>query len=349
MEENADIATTTPLQVANPSLSTIKLQTDTPVSLYQPSEASSVSFAEEEEKSFETTSRDHLNAFLASRDVSPIRHSLVTSWDSASERTKRLYTRKARQVVDACLQEIAPKDHQHLLDKVVNDHRACENIDSILLEALTECYNNANHWSTRRQILSIIADKVSYKELQKWIPDISRYRYNIARHHRLLHGRGSVVPVHSTARIHVSPEKLDHFLSFITSAHIVQDLPFGEKSLKLSSNVQVKVPNVIRTMIPAQIVKQYESHCNESGFSPMSTSTLCRILNVCSASVRKSLQGLDNFSAEGAKAFEELQEIVEKLGDECGKGLTWAKKQNEELKKAKRYLKTDYKVMCSSQ
>ena len=243
---------------------------------------------------------------MALRDVSPIRHSLVTSWDSGSERTKRLYTRKARQVVDACLQEIAPKDRQHLLDKVVNDHRACDNIDSTLLEALTECYNNANHWSTRRQILSIIADKVSYKELQKWIPDISRYRYNIGRHHRLLHGRGSVVPAHSTTRIHVPPEKLDHFLSFITSAHIVQDLPFGEKSLKLSSNVQIKVPNVIRTMIPAQIIKQYESHCNESGFSPMSRSTLCRILNVCSASVRKSLQGLDNFSAEGIKAFEEM-------------------------------------------
>ena len=245
---------------------------------------------------------------------------------------------------------IFPKDHQHLLDKVVNDHRACGNIDSTLLEALTECYNNANHWSTRRQILSIIADKVyrtkNYKNGYQTYPGII---INIARHHRLLHGRGSVVLVHSTTRIHVPPEKLDHFLSFITSAHIVQDVPFGEKSLKLSSNVQINVPNGIRTMIPAQIVKQYESHCNESGFSPMSRSTLCRILNVCSASVRKSLQGLDNFSAEGAKAFEEMQEIIEKLGDECGKGVTWAKKQNEELKKAKRYLKTDYKVMCPSQ
>jgi hypothetical protein len=346
MDKEAKIKTQ--LNVATPTAHTTKLQVDTPVSIYQPSEALSISFTEEEEKFRETTARDHLNAFLASRDVSPIRHSLVTSWDSASERTKRLHTRKARQVVDACLEEIAPHDHQHLLDIVVNDHRACNNVDSTLLEALTECYNNASHWSTRRQILSIIADKVSYKDLQKWIPNISRYRYNIARHHRLLHGRGSVVPVHSSARIHVLPEKLDHFLSFITSAHIVQDLPFGEKSLKLSSNVQIKVPNIIRTMIPAQIVKQYESHCNESGFSPMSRSTLCRILNVCSASVRKSLQGLDNFSAEGAKAFEELQEIIEKLGDECGKGLTWAKKQNEKLKKAKRYLKTDYKVMYPS-
>lgn len=32
--------------------------------------------------------------------------------------------------------------------------------------------------------------------------------------------------------------------------------------------------------------------------------------------------------------------IIEKLGDECGKGLTWAKEQNEKLIKAKRYLKT---------
>lgn len=346
MEDDSEITFKTPLNVATPSAAAPKLQVDTPGSLYQPSEATSVSFTEEgEDTLFEATPREHLNEFLVSRDVSPIRHSLVTPWDAASDRTKRLHTRKAKQVVDACLKEIAPQDHQHLLESVVSAHRDCDNIDYTLLEALTECYNNADHWSVRRQILSIIADKVTYNDLLKWIPDLSRYRYNIARHHRLLHGRGAVVPVHPTTRIHIPPEKLDHFLTFITSSHIVQDLPFGEKSLKLSSNVQVKVPNIVRTMIPAQIVKQYESLCSESGFSPMSRSTLFRILNVCSASVRKSLQGLDNFSSEGAKAFEDLQVIIEKLGDECGKGLTWAKEQNEKLKKAKRYLKTDYKVM----
>ena len=52
-----------------------------------------------------------------------------------------------------------------------------------------------------------------------------------------------------------------------------------------------------------------------------------------------------NFSTDELKRLKKF----EKLGDECGKGLTWAKKQNEELKKAKRYLKTDYKVMCPSQ
>jgi hypothetical protein len=251
-------------------------------------------------------------------------------------RTKRYHSRKAKQVINACLEEIAPKDHQQLLNLVCSTYNTSENIDFTLLDALTECYNNASHWSTRRQILSIIADKVSYKELQRWIPDLSRYRYNIARHHRLLHGRGSVVPTLPSTRMYVPPEKLDHFLSFITSTHVVQDLPFGEKSLKLSSNTEIKVPNVIRTMIPEQVVRQYESYCNES--------TLCRVLSVCSASVRKSLQGLDYFSAEGAKAFEDLEAIVEKLGDEYGKVLTWAKQQNEKLKQSKRYLKSDYKV-----
>ena len=65
---------------------------------------------------------------------------------------------------------------------------------------------------------------------------------------------------------------------------------------------------------------------------------------VCSASVRKSLQGLDYFSADGAKAYDDLEEIVQKLGDEHGASLTWAKHQSEKLKKSKRYLKTDYKV-----
>ena len=104
------------------------------------------------------------------------------------------------------------------------------NLDSTLMEAIKECDANADHWSTRRQILSVVADKISFKEIKTWIPDLSRYRYNIAPHHRLLHGRGAVVPISTSTRMYVEPEKLDHFLSFITSTHIVQDLPFGEKS-----------------------------------------------------------------------------------------------------------------------
>ena len=200
-------------------------------SIYEPS------FAEEKT----VTPREKLNKFLISRDISPIRHSLETPWAEASERTKRLYTRKVRQVVNACLDEIVPGETETLLSSLVKSELDESAIDSSLMECLAECYNNADHWSSRRQILSIMADKVNFKDLQRWIPNLSRYRFNIARHHLLLHGRGANVQSVKGTRMYHAPEKLDHFLSFITSTHIIQDCItwstkpyFIEKSFELN-------------------------------------------------------------------------------------------------------------------
>ena len=54
---------------------------------------------------------------------------------------------------------------------------------------------------------------------------------------------------------------------------------------------------------------------------------------------------MDYIAATGAQAFDELEDIVNKIGDDFAKGLTWVKEINTKLKKAKRYFKTDYKVM----
>ncbi|KAJ7348759.1 hypothetical protein OS493_039235, partial [Desmophyllum pertusum] len=53
---------------------------------------------------------DALNTYLVSRDVSPIRSQLQTSWEEASGRTKRYYTRKAKQGVAAVVQDITPHE-----------------------------------------------------------------------------------------------------------------------------------------------------------------------------------------------------------------------------------------------
>ncbi|XP_068692478.1 uncharacterized protein [Montipora foliosa] len=151
-------------------------------------------------------------------------------------------------------------------------------LDVTLIDALAECYNNTSHWSTRRQILPIIADKASFQTLQRWIPGLTRYRFKIARHHRLLHGRGSVISPPCHSRMYVAAGKLDDFLDFITSAHIVQDLPFGERTLKLSSKEKIIVPNVARSAIPERIVQQYDPFCSEDDFVPMGRSTLLRFL-----------------------------------------------------------------------
>ena len=65
-------------------------------------------------------------------------------------------------------------------------------------------------------------------------------------------------------------------------------------------------------------MKQYQQYCLETNFSPLSRSTLLRILEVYKASVGKSLQGLWRDS------LDDLLEAVEKLGD-LGMGMSWAK------------------------
>ena len=85
-----------------------------------------------------------------------------------------------------------------------------EDVDLALLESLVECYKNATQWHTRCQILSIMVDKVSFKSLQRLIPTLTHYRFKIAKHHLLLHGRGCSVPRPTQMRMYVSPEMVDH-------------------------------------------------------------------------------------------------------------------------------------------
>ena len=224
-----------------------------------PSDTESLQESFQERTPFDT-SRLELNNFLASRDKSPIRSSLSTPWDDAGERTKRYYVKKASEVVAESLKVIAGEESDKLWETLVSSRAmkhhftlassGTEDVDLALLESLVECYNNATQWDTRRQILSIMVDKVSFKSLQRWIPNLTHYRFKIAKQHLLLYGRGCSAPRPIQKRMCVSPEMIDHFISFITSQHIVQDLPFGQKHLSLSSGQVLEVPNVIRALIP---------------------------------------------------------------------------------------------------
>ena len=83
------------------------------------------------------------------------------------------------------------------------------NVDETLMAALSECYGAASNWATRRQILSIMADKVRYKTLLKYVPDLTKYRYTEAKRHCLTHGRGMPVLHERAPRRDVSPCRLN--------------------------------------------------------------------------------------------------------------------------------------------
>ena len=109
---------------------------------------------------------DHLNNLLIRRDISPVRCVLRSPWNETSERTKREHTRKAKQALSVVLGEIAPNEVNGLWKALTssscrNNGRNDESVDESLMKALADCYNNANAWDTRRQILSYMADKTA--------------------------------------------------------------------------------------------------------------------------------------------------------------------------------------------
>jgi len=294
--------------------------------------------------------RHKLNKFLSTCGVDEVKQPKKL-FSCLNVRTQHIHLSKASESIVAVLEVIAPGDAAALWEalkrsKLVEYAIPVEDIDQadkVYLEALAETYQHAVGWDTRRQVLSIMADLVPFSTIQQYLPGITRYRVKSARHHKLLHGRGAPVPITRCTRMRISPTQLDHFLTFITSPHVIQDLPFGQRYLSLSHGKILETPNVIRTMINQRIVDQYSQFCSEAHFKPFSPSTMQRILSSCSATVRKSLQGLDYIAAEGTKAFDDLTYIAGKLVDhgvdrQTGTGL------EKSFKEGKQYLKTDYKV-----
>ena len=230
---------------------------------------------------------------------------LTSPWEQTRPRSKRRHLKQAGEAIGNVLNILAPGEADKLWIELQQSNivNKCLGIDldqvqSEIINGLVECYHNAATWDTKRQILSIMADKLTVPQLQSLIPGLSPHKVSIARKHAMEHGRGMPVSPQHTPRMKLDIQKLDHFLTFITSGHVVQDLPFGEKILKLSTGETLRVPNVIRTMIPERIILQYEQYCIETGFTPIRRTTLRMILMECSASIRKSLQGLDYYAVE---------------------------------------------------
>ena len=185
-----------------------------------------------------------------------------------------------------------------------------------------------------------MADFVPYTVIQRYLPNITEYRVKTAMQHAIMFGRGTPVTMSKSPRMRVNEEQFDHFLTFITGPYVIQDLPFGEKTLILADGTVVETPNIIRTLVPERIMAQYKQYCGEIEFTPFSRSTMLRILSSCSATVRRSFHGLDYIAADGGKAFDELIAMLLKVS--CDR--TWVDRWKRALMEAKQYIKSDYKV-----
>lgn len=273
------------------------------------------------------------------------------SYKDLSHRVKLRYINLARFLFTSIASFIAMDDREIFIRTVCNDMnkeysdvkldgKFCQ-----ILRGVSEAYSNVPTWQSRREILSIVAPKIPLKVLQLFIPGLTEFRFSAARFHAVKYGMGSRVIEKVRATQRFDEHQVAHFVDFIISPHVCIDLPFGEKTLKLSSGEELYVPNTIRNMVPTRIIDQYFLYCEEmcENFEPLARNSLLTILDVCKASTRKSLQGIDYFAADAAEGFEGIRGMIETTA-------YFSSERNrllEDLKRARLYLKTDYKVHVS--
>ena len=83
------------------------------------------------------------------------------------------------EVVTTVLELVAPNDAGLLWrslkesSQINEQYNEPSSSETSLLTALVESYKQATHHSTTKQILSVMADKLSFKDLEQLIPGLS--------------------------------------------------------------------------------------------------------------------------------------------------------------------------------
>ncbi|CAG2231600.1 unnamed protein product [Mytilus edulis] len=139
--------------------------------------------------------------------------------------------------VDIILQQLASHDSSNYESSSTNTNET----DTELLRSLADSYSKANK---KTDFVCHFAKKHSSKE-----------------------GCGMPPKNREDTRNRMDHAKLDSFLDFITSSHVIKNLPFWREKIKAKR--WYKTPNIIRYMGPSAIVDQYKQYCKENDFNPL--------------------------------------------------------------------------------
>ena len=133
---------------------------------------------------------------------SPVMSTLNTTWDNVSDTEQRYYICKAKETIETSLSVITPGQEELVWKALQTEVLLGPNRDnkgkrkhfdpsSGLVEILVKAYEQAGHWQTKQQILSLFADDFSRAEM---IPGLSKWHIDQARQHATEAGKGQPLP-----------------------------------------------------------------------------------------------------------------------------------------------------------
>ena len=321
------------------------VQQDTPTS-----QVSQESQDSQEEYTPEEMQKDIFNKSIVTLEPkwTPLRHQVRTKISDLFYKTRDAIVRKAMKAIDVVLEEIAPGQSSELKEEIFKKH-----VELDVPKQIRDAVVNANG-NVKIQLLSLVAGrdteghyKFTIDEMLQMFPGVTKHYVEMARNHANAEKVGLPITPGKYTRKRLQDSQINHFLDFLQHGNLVQDVASGTRSVCLSTGRKTTMPNVVRTVHKAELIRLYEAACMTEGHTNKpSTRTLWNILTMCPASQRKNLAGLDNVAAEGSDSFDVLMQVAAKVLAKNPERKEKIGEMERALVKGKRYLKGEYKSNC---
>ena len=276
--------------------------------------------------------------------ISPI-HWQVTKTPASKlgERSKDDLRKKLFQVKEAAVrvlaEGIAPTQGENLIQVL---HECAEDPDEDVPSDIRHQINVYKESDSQGKlvILSLLDQEKYTKEQIQTYFGCTKYAVDKARRLKKT-SKGLAFPEtkQKIRRNRLNISKCEHFLEFLFSSGIVQDVAYGVANVRFDSGSVQKIPNAILTTKYSHAIAFYLEICRKCEYESLSESTLWRILRTLKPSQRKSLAGLDDITAAGMNGFSQLIKFVDDRKR--------FKDISDRLERGKRYLKTNYQQNCS--
>ena len=290
-------------------------------------------------------SENAANSLCETLDASPftftIKEKLISDLsDGTKQKVRQKYERAKLRLEKRFAEAIAPGQSEELIAQVLRceDQIKEQNVPSDL-EVPLKMFNESDPVG-QVMILAIVDHSKYTKETLMNIFGCKRHIIDKARALQKRNEGLSIPQKDKISRSRMPKDKIEHFLEFLFSRNLLQDVAYGINKIKFDSGEEQKVANAILTMKFSHTIAFYKESCIEMNYAPMSDASLWRILHGINPSQRKALAGLDDVTAAGMNGFQMLLNIAEKW--KC-------KDLVKSLEKGKRYLKSNYPVRCGEQ
>lgn len=255
--------------------------------------------------------REKLDSLTNIFGIGRVRYQVNSAIEQMSEGSLN-YFRSVHQQFQSTLTDtfcrlVAPEQEQQM-KRVLECQQKLES-DQLLLH-LKEAFESCTTRKARLSILMLIPKTFSKLKICELF-GCSFYEVERARSITKLYGSCGVEPKQERIYSRLSFQKAQHFINFLFSTGLLQEVAYGTTKLKLDSGDTITVANTILNGIYEHAVKQYIIHCKEVNYAPLGRSTLRNILEKMKAHSRKKLAGVDAFVVEGIEAFEVSRRFLE--------------------------------------